>query len=72
MNSMAGFPKAGTTVEIGHEPESLPVPFSLSLNVLQQQGPGPPQTERLHYSVSAARETELLRAFYNSAFQRNL
>ena len=26
-NSMAGFPKAGKTFEIGHDLESLPVPF---------------------------------------------
>ena len=55
-------------LEIGHDLESLPVPFSLSLNVREQQGPGPPQTERLHYSVSATMETELFRAFAAQRF----
>ena len=60
-NSMTGFPKTGTTVETGHDHESLPFPFPC-FHVLEQQGPGPPLTERLYCSVSPSRETELFRA----------
>lgn len=35
-------PRTGTTVETGHDLESLPFPFPC-LHVLEQQGPGPPK-----------------------------
>jgi hypothetical protein len=50
LNSMAGFPEEGKFIEIGHDPEQLAGPVSLSSRFLQR-GPGPQkvqrQTERL-------------------------
>jgi hypothetical protein len=40
---MAGFPKEGKLIEIGHDPEQLAGPVSLSSCCFQQQGPGPLQ-----------------------------
>ena len=41
VNSMAGFPKTGTCIRIGHDFKRLPVPFPCPVHH-QQQGPGPP------------------------------
>jgi hypothetical protein len=59
---MAGFPKAGMDDSKRPWLRKLADPVSLSLNVLEQQGPGPQQTERLFCSVSSKRETEIFRA----------
>jgi len=40
LNSMAGFPKAGKLVEIGHDPEQLAGPVSLSSFFVHNEGPG--------------------------------
>lgn len=40
LNSMAGFPKAGKLVEIGHDPEPLAGPVSLSSFFVHNEGPG--------------------------------
>jgi hypothetical protein len=43
---MAGFPKEGKLIEIGHDPEQLAGPVSLSSCFVQQPGPGPQQVQR--------------------------
>jgi hypothetical protein len=43
---MAGFPKEGKFVEIGHERDQLAGPVSLLRAVDQQPGPGPQQVQR--------------------------
>jgi len=43
---MAGFPNAGKSTEIGHEPKKRAVPVSLSSYERPQQGPGPQQVQR--------------------------
>jgi hypothetical protein len=46
VNSMAGLPKEGKFVEIGHDLEQLAGPVSLSSCCDQQRGPGPQQVQR--------------------------
>jgi hypothetical protein len=43
---MAGLAKEGKFVEIGHDPDYLAVPDSLSSCCNQQPGPGPQQVQR--------------------------
>jgi hypothetical protein len=43
---MAGLPKEGKFIEIGHDPEQLAGPVSLSSCCDQQRGPGPQQALR--------------------------
>jgi hypothetical protein len=52
---MAGFPKAGKFIEIGHEPEQLAGPVSLSSRFLQR-GPGPQQVQRQAHRLSGKPE----------------
>jgi hypothetical protein len=40
LNSMAGFPKTGRFIEIGHDPEQLAGPVSLSSFFVHNEGPG--------------------------------
>jgi hypothetical protein len=53
---MAGFPKEGKLIEIGHEPEQLAGPVSLSSCLVQQRGPGPQQVQRRMQQLSGKPE----------------
>jgi hypothetical protein len=37
---MAGFPKDGNNIEIGHDPKNLPVPFPCLRAAFNNEGPG--------------------------------
>jgi hypothetical protein len=52
---MAGFPKEGKFIEIGHDPEKLAGPVSLSSRFFQQ-GPGPQQVQRQTERLSGTPE----------------
>jgi hypothetical protein len=43
---MTSFPKAGKTIEIGHDLTNPAAPVSLSSLVNPQQGPGPQKVQR--------------------------
>jgi len=52
---MAGFPEEGKFIEIGHDPEQLAGPVSLSSRFLQR-GPGPQQVQRQTERLSGTPE----------------